>query len=176
MTLTPTTLGKFCREIAAGLSPLPILLAEWGVSQAEYERIRTSDGYQQEMRVIVAEMQELGADAGYIYRMKSLSEEFITDIVEIMRSPNTSAATKVDLIKFCADLARLKEKPLPTGKDVAQAPRGPSVVFNFGAGLPLGRVEMTEVQEIVEVREDVLELREPTTRPVQRAGFAIIPD
>jgi len=141
LSLSPTTLGKFCREIAGGLSPLDVLLLEWGLSTGDYERLRASPGYQHEMQVIVQEMQELGPDAGYIYRMKALSEEFIADIVGIMRSPDTGAGTKVELIKFCADLARLKEKPAAAGAAGA-GPRGPSVVFHFGAGLPIKSMEL----------------------------------
>lgn len=150
-TLMPTTLGKFCREIAGGLSPLPILLREWDLSDAEYERIKTSDGYKSEMLTIVAEMQEMGADAGYIYRMKALSEEFITDLVTIMRDPTTGAGTKVDIIKFVADLARLKEKPPSAAEMKAAGPRGPTVVFNFGAGLPIK--SMTIVPDVIDVQE-----------------------
>lgn len=163
-TLTSVSLGKFCREVAGGLSPLPVLLHEWGVTPEQFEQIRTSDAYLHEMQVIVREMQELGPDAGYIYRMKALSEEFIADIVAIMRNENTSAATKVDLIKFCAELARLKEKPAPTG---AQGPRGPSVVFNFGPGLPVQTIEVKpELEGVVGV-----EL--PPTQ-TQHRGFQLV--
>lgn len=163
-TLTSVSLGKFCREVAGGLSPMPVLLQEWGVTTEQFEQIRTSDAYLHEMQVIVREMQELGPDAGYIYRMKALSEEFIADIVTIMRNENTSAATKVDLIKFCAELARLKEKPVPAGAQ-AQGPRGPSVVFNFGPGLPVPTIEVKPELEAFPVRE-------PTMRPVR--GFQLV--
>lgn len=147
--LSPTTLGKFCREIAGGLSPLDVLLREWGLSSDEYARLRESPGYKHEMQVIVQEMQELGPDAGYIYRMKALSEEFIADIVNIMRDPGTGPGTKVELIKFCADLARLKEKPTPAGQQNA-LPRGPSVVFNFGPGLPITSMKLIPDEGIQE--------------------------
>lgn len=145
--LSPTTLGKFCREIAGGLSPLPVLLEEWGLTTEAYALLRDSPGYQHEMRVIVQEMQELGPDAGYIYRMKSLSEEFIADIVQIMRNPETGAGTKVELIKFCAELARLKEKPAAAGE---RGPVGPSVVFQFGPGLPLQTVTLKPEMDVIE--------------------------
>jgi len=148
MNLTPATLGKFCREIATGLSPLPVLLEEWGLTPAEYERVRQSEGYQHEMQVIVEEMRELGADAGYIYRMKSLSEEFISDIVAIMRNPATTPGTKVDLIKFCAELGRLREKPVPIGKEAAPVRTGPQVVFQFGPGLPVKSITVDQLDVI----------------------------
>lgn len=154
--LTSTTLGQFCREIAIQLSPLPVLLEEWGLTDEAYERLRTTKGYQDELIVITKEMQELGPDAGYVYRMKALSEIFIEDVVKIMKAVDTSTGTKVELIKFCADMARLKEKPLPQQMQLDRA-RGPSVIFHFGPGLPVQATQMTmqpvEVIDLQDVRE-----------------------
>lgn len=166
--LSPTSLGKFCREIAGGLSPLDVLLREWGLSPEDYTRLRESPGYKHEMQVIVQEMQELGPDAGYIYRMKALSEEFIADIVGIMRDPSTGAGTKVELIKFCADLARLKEKPQAAAAQ--GGPRGPSVVFNFGAGLPIQ--SMTLIPDAPPPPVDVT----PALPERRVVGFDIVPE
>lgn len=168
-SLSPTTLGKFCREIAGGLSPVDVLLREWGLSSEDYHRLRESPGYQHEMQVIVQEMQELGPDAGYIYRMKALSEEFIADILGIMRNPDTGPGTKVELIKFCADLARLKEKPA-SAASVANVARGPSVVFHFGDGLPIRSMELVpELPEAV-----VVDVTPPRTY-VSTQGFSFDP-
>jgi len=138
-SLTSTSLGQFCREIAIQLSPLPTLLQEWGITPDEFDRLRETHGYKHEMTVLANEMAELGADAGYVYRMKALSEIFIEDIVEIMKDSETPRQAKVDLIKFCAEMARLKEKPVPAGQAL-NTPRGPSVVFHFGEGLPIKTV------------------------------------
>lgn len=166
--LTPHTLGKFCREIAVGLSPLQTLLSEWGLTPDTYERLRDSPGYKHEMAVIAQEIQELGPDAGYIYRMKSLSEEFLKEIVKIMESPDTSVGTRVDLIKFCAEMGRLKEKP-PTGnKNGVDFPRGPSVIFQFGDGLPVKSIQVHQVEEGDEPRPVSVQeqkLIDLTTRP-----------
>jgi hypothetical protein len=158
-TLLSTTLGKFCREIASGLSPLPVLLQEWDLTDAEYDRIKASDGYKAEMVAIMAEMQELGPDAGYIYRMKALSEEFISDIITIMRDPLTGAGTKVEIIKFVADLARLKEKTPTPAELKAQGPRGPTVVFNFGPGLPVKSMTLVPEPEGLAAPIDVQDIR-----------------
>jgi hypothetical protein len=168
LTLTPVTLGKFCREIAVGLSPLPTLLAEWSVTPQQYAEIRESEGFKYEMATIVREMQEFGADAGYIYRMKALSEEFLGEIVAIMKDPNTGAGVKTDLIKFCADMGRLKEKP--TAGPNGGGPSGPSVVFHFGAGLPVQNSTMTITADPAQPSNII-----PLTPALARTGFNLEP-
>jgi hypothetical protein len=110
-------------------------------------------------------MQEFGNDAGYIYRMKSLSEEFITEIVRIMKAPDTPVSTRVELIKFTAEMARLKEKP-PQKNDFDAGPRGPSVVFHFGAGLPVGPMSVTPVLQQPQVLP-----AETSLTPVEQVGL-----
>jgi hypothetical protein len=140
--LTANSLGQFCREISIQLSPLETLLEEWGLTVPEFDRLRTTKGYQDEMIVITQEMAALGPDAGYVYRMKALSEIFIEDVVKIMKAVDTSTGTKVELIKFCAEMARLKEKP-PAQQAVDNRLRGPSVIFHFGQGLPIQSMTVT---------------------------------
>jgi hypothetical protein len=135
-TLTTTTLGRFCRELAGGLDSLPVLLQEWGVSEQDFADIQTSPAFITEMKLVQLEMQELGNDAGYIYRMKSLSESMLPEVVALLQDKNTSPMLKFDVIRWVAEMARLKEKPVPKG-DLNQGPRGPSVIFHFGAGLPV---------------------------------------
>lgn len=174
--LTTATLGKFCRELAAGLSSLDVLLHEWGLTHEQYAALAQSEGYRYEMTVIAQEMREMGADAGYIYRMKSLSEEFVQQIVAIMHDLATPTATKVDLIKFCAEMARLKEKPMSAAQ-AAAGPRGPSVVFQFGPGLPVQTIKVVG-DEI----DDPTTLAPPTPThdpapsplPVPRRGFQLV--
>jgi hypothetical protein len=121
-------------------------------------------------------MQEMGADAGYVYRMKSLSEEFLAEIVRIMQHADTSTGTKVDLIKFCADMARLKEKPTTAANQEANRPRGPSVIFNFGAGLPIKSMTLVPEAEVGESRMQELVRLEAEAGVVPerpRKGFQI---
>lgn len=165
--LNSGTLGKFCRELAGGLSPLPTLLTEWSLTPTDYQRLQSSEGFAHEMSVIVREMREMGADAGYIYRMKSLSEEFIVEILRIMKSPDTPVSTRVELIKFTAEMARLKEKSAVRGEDVG--PRGPSVVFHFGAGLPINSLTVTPAA--IDVQPTITS---PTS--VESYGFDIVPE
>ena len=134
-TLTTTTLGRFCRELAGGLDSLPVLLTEWGVSEQDFADIQTSPAFITEMKLVQLEMQELGNDAGYIYRMKSLSESMLPEVVALLQDKNTSPMLKFDVIRWVAEMARLKEKPVQ--KNDANLPRGPQVVFHFGAGLPV---------------------------------------
>ncbi len=115
------------------------------------------------MTVVTNEMLEMGPDAGYVYRMKALSEVFLADVVNIMKDAATSTGTKVDLIKFCAEMARLKEKPIPTNQQQL-GPRGPSVIFQFGDGLPIKSMQVVP-EQIVDV--------EP--QPVTRRGFDLVP-
>lgn len=132
--LTTVTLGKFCRELACGLSEKSVLLNEWGLTDEQYAMLEGSAGFKREMQLVLDEMRELGADAGYIYRMKSLAEDQISEVIKIMSDPATGVGTRVDLIKFVAEMARVKEKPVPRG---TEGQRGPQVIFQFGAGLPV---------------------------------------
>ena len=179
--LASTTLGQFCREVSIQLSPLPVLLDEWGLTPVAFEQLRNSAGYKHEMTVIATEMQELGADAGYVYRMKALSEAFIDDIVAIMRDTETPRATKVELIKFCADMARVRQPAPPPGNMQQQGPRGPSVVFHFGAGLPLKSMTLVPEAETVQGTQEIFDgdyqdpfagpgFSEEPTEQVQGAG------
>lgn len=166
-TLTSATLGKFCREIACGLSPISVLIDEWGLSPERYQEVRVSEGFCAEMAIVVREMQELGPDAGYVYRMKSLAEEQIEEVVKIMGAPDTTTSQKIDLIRFCAEMSRLKEKPTPANQQQI-GPRGPHVVFHFGAGLPL------KSMEIVPETEEVPMLG--ITENIRAGGFEIVPE
>ncbi len=168
--LTPVSLGQFCRELAIQLSPLPTLLQEWNLTPEQFAILQNSAGYKHEITVIANEMAELGPDAGYVYRMKALSEIFIKDVVQIMNDTETPRSTKVELIKFCAEMARVKEKVLPANQQLQN--RGPSVVFNFGAGLPIQSMEV--VGELI--AEQGLEVQEIAAPVVQiRKGFNIVP-
>lgn len=133
--LTSTTLGRFCRELAGGLDDIPTLLAEWGIDQTKFEALQRSPAFQQEMRLVQAEMAELGNDAGYIYRMKSLSESLLPDFIKLLQDSATSSSLKFEMIKWAAEMGRLKEKP--AAKTDAAISRGPAVVFRFGPGLPV---------------------------------------
>jgi len=150
-TLTTTTLGRFCRELAGGLDSLPVLLTEWGVTPQDFIDIQASPAFLTEMQLVEAEMRDMGNDAGYIYRMKSLSESMLPEVVALLQDRNTSPMLKFDVIKWVAEMARLKEKPAPKGE--FQGPRGPQVVFNFGAGLPVQSMRViagTTLQEPVD--------------------------
>lgn len=135
--LTSTTLGRFCRELACGLDKVEVLLTEWGVTPDEFEQVKRSPAFIAEMQVVQGEMQALGADAGYIYRMKSLCEDMLPDFISLYRDPVTSIGQKFEMIKWAAEMARLKDKPVSRGTEIDVKPRGPQVVFHFGAGLPI---------------------------------------
>jgi hypothetical protein len=137
-TLTSTTLGRFCRELAGGLDDIDTLLGEWQLNQIQFDALQRTPAFQQEMVRVQQEMQDIGNDAGYVYRMKSLSESLLPDVVQLLRDAATGPALKFEMIKWVAEMARLKEKPVPKG-DVA-GPRGPMVVFKFGPGLPVQSV------------------------------------
>jgi hypothetical protein len=42
--LTTVTLGKFCRELACGLSDDATLLKEWGLTPEQYKALEQSQG------------------------------------------------------------------------------------------------------------------------------------
>jgi hypothetical protein len=166
-TLTSTTLGRFCRELAGGLDELPTLLREWGVDPAQFEVLQRSPAFELEMRAVQAEMADLGNDAGYIYRMKSLSEQMLPDFVKMMQDPATPTSTRFDMIKWAAEMARLKEKPAKN--DPLAGPRGPSVTFHFGPGLPIQ--SMTVGSEPAEVPRETPRLIDVTPAPKSFEGF-----
>lgn len=134
-TLTTTTLGRFCRELAGGLDDITTLLAEWQVTLPDWEGIQTSPAFIAEMQLVEAEMRDMGNDAGYVYRMKSLSEQMLPEVVRLLTDAATTPSMKFEMIKWVAEMARLKEKPVQKGE--FSGPRGPTVVFKFGAGLPI---------------------------------------
>lgn len=133
-TLTSTTLGRFCRELAGGLDDLPVLLREWDIDPPAFERLQASPAFLQEMKLVQIEMADLGNDAGYIYRMKSLSESLLPEFVKLLTDAATGNALRFQMIQWAAEMARLKEKPTAKNDNVS---RGPMVVFKFGPGLPV---------------------------------------
>lgn len=144
--LTSTTLGRFCRELAGGLDDIPILIEEWGITPEYFEVLQKSPAFVAEMQIVRSEMAELGNDAGYVYRMKSLSEEMLPEFVKMLRDPTTTTGQKFDMIKWAAEMARLKEKPTAKA-DLQAGPRGPTVVFRFGAGLPVHSMTLIPAEE-----------------------------
>ena len=76
--------------------------------------------------------------------------------------------TKVDLIKFCAEMARLKEKPVPASQQL-QGPRGPSVIFQFGEGLPIKSMQV--IPEAIAVDPEYVE----TPKGIFKRGFDLVP-
>jgi hypothetical protein len=68
-------------------------------------------------------------------------------------------------------MARLKEKPVPKGE--FSGPRGPTVVFNFGHGLPVQSMKVVGVED-VQMQDAVVAL---TTRvvdtPVDDSGWPV---
>jgi hypothetical protein len=96
--------------------------------------------FQKELQGAIAEVRAQGADAGYIMRMKLLSEEFFGDIEKIVRDEMAPHSVKMEAIKFCAEMARLK----PEKKQDVVA--GTAVNFNFGG--TLGKLLGTDVLEV----------------------------
>lgn len=169
--LSTTTLGRFCRELAGGLDDLSVILKEWHVTQEDWEGIQSSPAFIAEMQLVEAEMREMGNDAGYVYRMKSLSEQMLPEVVKLLMSDHTTPTMKFEMIKWVAEMARLKEKPVPKGE--FQGPRGPSVVFRFGAGLPISSMTVHSGDaERIETQEDDLKVvyEEPRVLGVANNG------
>ena len=132
-TLTKATLGSFCKELVLQLEPLPNFLQSWELTEDDYERLRRSEFFQNEMKAAVEEVRSMGPDAGFIARCKILSEDFLPKMVQLMEAPTTSPDVKVSLFDKFTDLARLKpSKQTQTDNTV----KGPLVTFNFGAGMP----------------------------------------
>jgi hypothetical protein len=127
--LTTLTVGRFIRELVTGISPVSTLLEEWGLDYDTYMELQKTKVFRAELARAVAELQQQGPDASYILRMKLLSEEFFGDIEKIVRDEMAPHSVKMDAIKFCAEMARLR----PEKKVEAQT--GTSVSFNFGGSI-----------------------------------------
>lgn len=133
-SLTAVTLGQFARELVLQLENLPDLLQSWNLTNEDYEELRKSKFFQNELKQAVEEVKAMGPDAGFITRAKILSETFLEDMVKIMGSSTVPAEVKVKLFEQMTNLARLHApKAQPTRE---AGPAGPQVVFNFGAGMP----------------------------------------
>lgn len=140
-TLTTLTVGRFIRELITGVSPVSILLEEWGLDHLTYMELRKTKVFQAELASAIREVQSQGADAGYVMRMKLLSEEFFGDIEKIVRDDNAPHSVKMEAIKFCAEMARLK----PEKK--AEGIAGTTVNFQFGGAIG----KLLGVEKILEV-------------------------
>jgi hypothetical protein len=139
-TLTSITVGRFIRELITGISPVSVLFEEWGIDADTYAELKRTPLFQKELQGAIAEVRAQGADAGYIMRMKLLSEEFFGDIEKIVRDEMAPHSVKMEAIKFCAEMARLK----PEKKQDVVA--GTAVNFNFGG--TLGKLLGTDVLEV----------------------------
>lgn len=129
---TAITVGQFARELVLQLEPLSDLLLSWDLTEAEFEDLKKSEFFQNELRSAVKEVREMGPDAGFITRAKILSEEFLKNVVSLMDSNTTPPEVKVNIFKHITDLARLQ----PAKGAAAYQPTGPQVIFNFGKGMP----------------------------------------
>jgi hypothetical protein len=140
--LTSLTVGRFIRELLTGIAPTSVLFEEWGIDHDTYMELKRTPAFQRELQGALAELRSQGQDAGYILRMKMLSEEFFGDIEAIVRDELAPHSVKMEAIKFCAEMARLK----PEKKDAV--PAGTSVNFNFGGnvGKLLGIKDVLEVK------------------------------
>jgi hypothetical protein len=127
--LTSLTVGRFIRELLTGIAPTSTLFEEWGIDHDTYMELKRTPVFQRELQGAIAELKSQGQDAGYILRMKLLSEEFFGDIERIVRDEMAPHSVKMDAIKFCAEMARLR----PEKKDAA--PAGTTVSFNFGGNV-----------------------------------------
>lgn len=132
--ITAVTMGQFARELCLQLEPLEDLLASWNLTSEQYEALRKSTFFQNELKAAVKEVREMGPDAGFIARAKILSETFLTDVVKMMQTPGVDPAVKIAIFKHITELARLT--PPRNSPDRAQGPVGPQVVFQFGPGMP----------------------------------------
>lgn len=131
--LNNITMGSFAKELVLGLEPLDDLLQSWELTQEQYEDLRTNPNFHKELLQATEEVRALGPDAGFIMRAKILSEDFLETIVGLMGNSSVPAEVKVNIFKHITDLARLQP-----AKNVQQnnGQSGPSVIFNFGAGMP----------------------------------------
>jgi hypothetical protein len=143
--LTTLTVGRFIRELITGISPVSILLEEWGLDHDTYMELRKTKVFQQELAAAVADVQRQGPDASYVMRMKLLSEEFFGDIEKIVRDDMAPHSVKMDAIKFVAEMARLR----PEKKQ--DAVTGTSVNFNFGGNVG----KLLGIDNVLEVKPEL---------------------
>lgn len=164
--VTATSIGSFCRELVLQLEPIEDLLKSWELTPETYAELRKSTFFQNELRSAVAEVREMGPDAGFIARCKLLAEDSLQNMVDLMQHAHTPPEVKVKLFDTFTDLGRLKPVKQAAGGSAADGgQRGPQVVFNFGAGmrgLPTS-MEVTAVPEALGA--DNLSLEHDPTAP-----------
>jgi len=142
-TLSHLTVGRFIRELITGIAPVSVLLEEWGLDADTYLELKKTPLFRSELESAVAEVHAQGQDAGYIMRMKLLSEEFIGDIEKLVRDEMAPHSVKADMIKFVAEMGRLRPEKKP------EVSAGTAVTFNFGGnvGKLLGVEKTLEVEK-----------------------------
>lgn len=142
-TLNHLTVGRFIRELLTGIAPVSVLLEEWGLDADTYLELKKTPVFQRELETARSELAQQGQDAGYIMRMKLLSEEFIGDIEKLVRDEMAPHSVKADMIKFVAEMGRLRPEKKTEG-----AATGTQVTFNFGGNVG----KLLGVEKVLEVK------------------------
>jgi hypothetical protein len=129
-TFNQITAGVFCRELVCGLEPLDDLLTSWGLSEDDYQSLRKNEWFQKELLAAVADVRDLGPNSAFIMKCRAIADETLGPILEIIQNTRNDPKVRIDAFKQITDLARLGPPKGESGRE-----GGPSVVFNFGAGL-----------------------------------------
>ena len=154
--LTTMTVGRFIRELITGISPVSILLEEWGLTADDYLELKKTPVFRAELQKVREQVHAEGANASYVTRMQLLSEEFIGDIEKIVRDEMAPHAVKADMIKFAAEMGRLRPEKKQEG-----AAAGTQVTFNFAPSIG----KLLGVEKILEVTPNHIENNDSNRTP-----------
>lgn len=124
------TAGTFCRELVCGIEPFEDLLESWGLTEEQYRALRQNKWFQKEIIAAVQEVKDLGPNSAFIMRCRAVADETLPQILNIIQNDRVDPKVRIDAYKQITDLGRLSPP-----KDTGSHASGPSVTFNFGAGL-----------------------------------------
>lgn len=108
MPVDPATIGwppLFPIEIALRVAPIKDLCIEHGISQSEWDFLRTNEGFVNVLAGYAKMIREEGAS--FKLKARIQSEELLKTSWEIIHATDTPAAVKADLIKHTVRFAGL---------------------------------------------------------------------
>lgn len=123
--------GQFCRELACGIDGIDDVLDTWELTHDQYLELRQNPWFQKELISAVDEIKTLGPNSAFIMKCRTVAETTLPEIFNIIKNERVDPAVRVSAYKQITDLGRLAAP-----KTEAQPLSGPSVVFNFGPGMP----------------------------------------
>ncbi len=129
-SVSPVILLKVAREIAADIRPLDDILKIHGLTDDDWEQLKTEHRFKVARNNAVAEWQSVANTTDRV-RVKSLAfvEEALPEFYARAHDPKESLTAKVEVLKTIAKIAGISERAADAGTGGARM----SVTINLGA-------------------------------------------